>query len=178
MNTSEVMPSRHSPTERRRHVELGVKAGKSNRAIARELGVDEGTVRRDRKFLATPPMERLVRVPILKKQRPVREVSPDERRRRHRQSLLEAAQLWITQERDMLLPHVEHVLDEAGKLLYLHGLNLRGIPISTKKPSELLVLSATELSRRRLHARKAALLCQMACPLARLLYAKGRRTAG
>jgi DNA-binding NarL/FixJ family response regulator len=43
-----------SPTQRRRFVALGVAAGKSNRAIVKELNVDEGTIRRDRRFLATP----------------------------------------------------------------------------------------------------------------------------
>ena len=41
----------------------------------------------------------------------------------------------------MVLPDIESVLDEAGKLLYVHRLDLRGIPISTKSPSELLVLT-------------------------------------
>ena len=53
MNTTKTVPTQLSPTERRKRVALGVKAGKSNRAIAKELGVDEGTIRRDRKFLAT-----------------------------------------------------------------------------------------------------------------------------
>jgi DNA-binding NarL/FixJ family response regulator len=51
---------RLSPTERRHRVVLGVQAGKSNRAIAKELSVDEGTVRLDRKFLTTPENERSV----------------------------------------------------------------------------------------------------------------------
>jgi DNA-binding NarL/FixJ family response regulator len=37
-----------SSEERRWLVAFGVHAGKSNRAIARELGVDDGTVRNDR----------------------------------------------------------------------------------------------------------------------------------
>ena len=56
MSTTNVVPVPLTPTERHKFVALGVKAGKSNRAIAKELGVDEGTVRRDRKFLATPEM--------------------------------------------------------------------------------------------------------------------------
>jgi hypothetical protein len=42
-----------SPSERRTQVALGIRQNKSNRAIEKELGVDEGTVRRDWKFLAT-----------------------------------------------------------------------------------------------------------------------------
>ena len=67
------------------------KAGKSNRAIAKELGVDEGTIRRDRKFLTTPEDQRPVKVPRPKKpqkERPVRELSPDESRRRYQQHML------------------------------------------------------------------------------------------
>ena len=54
MNTEQRSFRRISADERRKLVALGVQAGKSNRAIAKELGCDEGTVRRDRKFLATP----------------------------------------------------------------------------------------------------------------------------
>jgi DNA-binding NarL/FixJ family response regulator len=43
---------RRSPPERRELVVLGVKAGKTNRAIARELNVSEGTVRCDLKLLS------------------------------------------------------------------------------------------------------------------------------
>src|SRR5260370_29547321 len=102
MSTTEVGPIRLSPTERHEFVALGVKAGRSNRAIAKELGVDEGTIRRDRKFLAAPEHERPVRVPRPKKpkkERPVRELSQDERRRRRLQHLLAIVELWITQER-------------------------------------------------------------------------------
>ena len=40
MTTATVVQTRLSPTERRERVALGVKAGKSNRAIAKKLGVD------------------------------------------------------------------------------------------------------------------------------------------
>jgi DNA-binding NarL/FixJ family response regulator len=58
MNTTKTAPLRLSPPERHEFVVLGVRAGKSNRAIAKELGVDKGTIRRDRKFLATPEVRR------------------------------------------------------------------------------------------------------------------------
>jgi len=106
VSTTEVVPIRLSPAERRQPVEVGVRARKSNRAIGTELGVDEGTVRRDRKYLATPEDERPVRVPRPQKERPIRELSLDESRRRHQQSLLKAAQLWITQE-GLLLPDLD-----------------------------------------------------------------------
>jgi transposase-like protein len=62
MNTARSGPS---PQERRRLVALGVQTGRSNRAIAKELDVDEGTGRRDRKYLGAPECERAV-----KKERP------------------------------------------------------------------------------------------------------------
>jgi transposase-like protein len=50
-----------SAQERRPLVADCVRAGKSNRAIAKELGVDGATVRNDRKYLATPEHERPVK---------------------------------------------------------------------------------------------------------------------
>ena len=76
MNTIKVVPAPLTPTERHKFVALGVKASKSNRAIAKELGVDEGTVRRDRKFLATPENERPVRVPRPKKPKESKKEKP------------------------------------------------------------------------------------------------------
>jgi hypothetical protein len=107
-------------------VVLGVQAGKSNRAIAKELSVDEGTVRLDRKFLTTPENERSIRVSWPKKskepkkEKPVRELTPEERRQQHWELMLSVVNLWITQE-DLILPDLElHVLPEAGKLLHRH----------------------------------------------------------
>ncbi len=144
MNTTKTAPIRLSPTERRKLVALGVKAGKSNRAIAKELGVDEGTVRRDRKFLATPEDKRPAKVPLPKRAKqkwPVRELSPDERRRRQRQDMLKVVQLWVTQE-SLILPDLESfVLPEAGKLLHYHRHSQSHLPVPTKSPDELLPLT-------------------------------------
>jgi hypothetical protein len=105
------------PEERRPLVAFGVHAGKSNRAIARELKVDEGTVRRDRKHLATPGHDRQV-----KKERPKKPRTPkpmymvDDRASviRHKGRVLRAVKHWIEEER-MVLNEIEHVLHEAGK---------------------------------------------------------------
>jgi IS30 family transposase len=47
-----------SPTERRERVALAANHAKSNRVLASELGVEESTIRRDRKFLLTPEDQR------------------------------------------------------------------------------------------------------------------------
>jgi hypothetical protein len=122
-------------------VEGRVKAGKSNRDIGRELGVEEGTVRRDRRYLATPENERPFRVPRPKKERPIPELNPDVSRRRHQQSLLKVAQLWITQE-GLLLPDLDlFVLPKVGKLLHQHRHSLNQLPEPVKSPDELLSLT-------------------------------------
>jgi hypothetical protein len=144
MNTTKTVPIRLSPTERRHRVELGVKAGKSNRAIAKELGVDEKMVRLDQKFLATPVEDRPARAAPPrkpKKERPVRELTPEKVRERRMQSLLEVAQLWITRE-GLLLPDLElFVLPEAGKLLHQHRRTQGQLPEPVKSPDELLFLT-------------------------------------
>jgi transposase-like protein len=142
MKTTETVPARLIPTKRRQLVELGVKAGKSNRAIAKELGVDEGTIRRDRKFLATPKQKRPAKVPLPKmatQKWPVRELSLDERRRRQRQDMHKVVQLWVAQE-GLILPDLESfVLPEAGKLLHYHRHSQNRLAVPTKSPDELLL---------------------------------------
>src|SRR5947209_20310514 len=88
---------RRSPTQRRKFVALSVKAGKSNRAIAQELDVDEGTIRRDRRFLAAPENEWPVKVPRpkkAKKARPVLELEPAELRKRRLKEMVKVLQRW------------------------------------------------------------------------------------
>jgi FixJ family two-component response regulator len=82
-------------TERRERVALVVTGGKSNRAIAAELSVDEATVRRDRRFLSTPLEQRPVKEKKPKKVKPVRELSPDEMHDRRLKELLKLAQEWV-----------------------------------------------------------------------------------
>lgn len=134
---------RRSPTERRKVVALRVKAGKSNRAIAKELDVDEGTIRRDRKFLATPENERPVKVPRPKKPkkvRPVKELDPAELRRRRFQSMLKVVKQWIG-EQGLVLPDIEYVLHEAGRHLHQGRSLVRRLPESPRSPAELLPMT-------------------------------------
>jgi transposase len=145
MSAAIVVPVPLTPTERHKFVALGVKAGKSNRAIAKELGVDEGTVRRDRKFLATPENQRPVPRPKKpkepKKEKPARELTAEERRQQYWQLMLTVVQLWITQEGLIFADLELFVLPEAGQFLYRHRHSLSQLPEPVKSPDELLSLT-------------------------------------
>jgi hypothetical protein len=132
MSTPKVVPTKLTPTERSKFVALRVKACKSNRAIAKEFRLDEGTIRLDRKFLATPENERPIKIP-----RPERLKRPQ----RHWKRMLTAAQLWITQK-GLLAADLElYVLPDAGKLLYQYRHSLNQFPEPVKSPDELLSLT-------------------------------------
>lgn len=133
---------RLTPTERQRFVALGIKAGKSNRAIAKELGVDEGTIRRDRKYLATPAAERPIKAPRRVKPRKVRlAFHPEDAVSRglHFRRMTRAVRRWILEER-VILPDLEHVVHEAGKRLFHSRELVKKLPMPTKSPTELLLL--------------------------------------
>jgi hypothetical protein len=78
-------------------VQLGVAAGKSNRAIARDVGCDEGTVRNDRKTLSLPAeqigavMRGLPVAPLMRKQQ-----AHEAATARHRQEAAEKDSLFLT----------------------------------------------------------------------------------
>lgn len=131
---------RRSPEERSKFVALRVKAGKSNRAIARELYLDEGTSRRDRKYLATPEHERPVKKPRPKKPkkvRPIKESSHSELRSRYFRNMLDMVKSWVY-EQDLILPDIEYVVHEAGKRLYEGQDSVSQLPESPHSPAELL----------------------------------------
>ncbi len=129
-----------SPTERRLRVALGVRLRKSNRAIAKDLGVDEGTVRRDRKFLATPKHLRPVKKERPKKPKKVEPAyNPDDPDsvERHFRRVSKALNVWIAEER-MVLNEIEYVLHEAGKRLYFGWGKVKDLPVPAQRPAELL----------------------------------------
>jgi transposase-like protein len=133
---------RRSPAERRELVAKGVKAGKSNRAIARELGVTEGTIRGDRKFLAASENESPIEVtpPKPEKILPVHKRDSPKPRRQRPKTMSEILQDWIGQQ-DLILTEVEDVLHEAGKLLYQYRDAVNRIPEPSRSPAELLSLT-------------------------------------
>jgi hypothetical protein len=132
MSAPKVLPTRLTPTERRKLVDLGIKAGKSNRAIAKEVDVDERMIRLDRKFLATPENERPFKIP-----RPKKPKSPQ----LHWKQMLTAVKRWITQE-GLIRPDLElFVLPEADKLLHRNRRTQSQLQEPVKSPDELLSLT-------------------------------------
>jgi hypothetical protein len=106
-----ILDRKLTPAERRLRVALGVRLGKSNRAIAKELGVDEGTVRRDRKLLKTPKHLRPVKKERAKKPKKLEpSYEPDDPTSVERQfrRVSKVLRLWITEER-MVLDEIEYV---------------------------------------------------------------------
>lgn len=138
MSAPKVVPAQLTPTERRELVDLGIKAGKSNRAIAKALRVDEKMIRLDRKFLATQENERPIKIPRPTKiSRPKKPKSPQ----LHWKHMLTAVKLWIGQE-CLIRPDLEFfVLPEAGKLLHRNRHVQSQLPEPVKSPDELLSLS-------------------------------------
>jgi hypothetical protein len=129
-----VMASSLSPTGRREHVAFAANHAKSNRVLARELGVEESTIRRDRKFLATPVEDRPVKKP--KKVRTVRELSPEKRLKR----VLKAAQSLITQL-TAVLSDVIYILDKTGRFLHRNRPHVEDLPENLGTPFELIALA-------------------------------------
>lgn len=104
------------------------------------MGVDEGTVRNYRKYLATPEHERPV-----EKERPTKLKTPkpmytlaDSSLIRQKMRVLKAVAAWIKEER-MVLNEIEYVLHEAGKQLFHSREVVKRIPIPTAKPEDLLL---------------------------------------
>lgn len=131
VSTTEIIPIKRNLPERRKRVALGIEAGKSNRAIAKELGCDEILVRNDRDSLAMPVEDRPVKKP--KKVRPARELSPEEIHDRRLKRLLAAADRWVAKER-LQLHQVEYAVHEAGRLLY-EAKGTRGTPLFGPEPT-------------------------------------------
>ena len=121
--------------ERRKLVALPANAKKSNRALAKELGVKEGTVRGDRKWLALPLYQRPVpkaKVPAKPKTK-TKKPYDSSNAERHRKLMLAAAKEWIAQV-GVVLADVEWIVDETGKLLFFNRPETANLPRPTKSP--------------------------------------------
>lgn len=141
--------SKLSRAERRKLVALGIHAGKSNRAIAKEIGVDEGTIRRDRKALSPSegregpqspsigPRKPPKKLRKLARPLPVYNPAPEKSQKLDARIVINAIKLWIEEEH-MVLEEIEYVLHEAAKRLHFGREVVRSIPASSKSPSELL----------------------------------------
>ena len=131
--------------ERRKQVALGVQAGKSNRTIAKELNVDEGTVRRDRKDLPAPVKQQPAKTSEIRSGKPqtvlpARNHEVVKSRDLDTQSMIEAVKHWIKEEY-MVLEEIEYVLHGVRKRLYFGRHAALSLPVRTEKPSELLAVA-------------------------------------
>jgi hypothetical protein len=101
---------------------------------------DEGTVRRDRKYLETPENERPIRKAWPKKQRKVKPAyDPDcpASLELHVRRMLKALKAWIDRE-PIWNASIEDVLHCAGKLLFEGRGQISHFPVSVMSPAELL----------------------------------------
>lgn len=129
----------YSMAERRKFVALPANQSKSNRALAKELRLDEGTIRRDRKYLRTPVDKRpapKVRLPNPPKPPKLYDPSNAEK---HRKRMLAAAKQWL-EEQALILPDVEWVVDQAGRELYFGWQSIANLPPPIKSPADLFPL--------------------------------------
>lgn len=121
-------------SERRKAVALGILAGKSNRALAKELDCDERTIRNDRKFSAIPEESRPAKVVKPKKVRPPRgrpAQSP-------MNTVLKLAQAWLV-EQQVGFWSVEYILQAAPRYLYVYRTEINLLPDPSLTPAELLL---------------------------------------
>jgi hypothetical protein len=108
--------------------------------LQKELNVDEGTVRRDKKLLEMPEYLRPARKERTKKLKPVYDPIDTASLELHLQHISKALRLWIVEE-NMVLNEIEYVLHEAGKRLYLGRDLVNGIPEPTESPSKLMIVT-------------------------------------
>ncbi len=131
----------YTPEKRRGLVAIGIRAGKSNRAIAKQLGVDEGTIRRDRAYLETPEHDRPTKRERTRKDpKPMYTIEDLASVMRQKGRVIKAVRHWIA-EQHLVLHEIEYVIHEAGKRLFVGSDFVKTIPVPTEKPDELLITS-------------------------------------
>ena len=120
--------------ERRKLVALPANLKKSNRALAKELGVSEGTVRGDRKWLALPLDQRPVPKPKLPAKPKTKTKKPYDpsNAERHRELMLAAAKEWIAQV-GVVLADIEWLVGESSKQLFFNRVKFTNLASLMRK---------------------------------------------
>lgn len=121
----------------RPHDEVRARQAASNQALALELKISEGTIRRDRKWLAPPVDQRpLPKVKVAAKPKTKKPYDPSNTKR-HRKLMLAAAKQWTVQV-GVILADVELIVGEAGKQLYFNRQLIANLPPPSTSPRYLL----------------------------------------
>src|SRR4051794_20260895 len=125
--------------ERRKFVALPANTKKSNRALAKEMGISEGTVRGDRKWIAL-----LDKNPVGKANEPKKPLELSVKKpydpsnvQRHRERMLAAAKLWLLQA-GVVRADVEWIVSETSKQLFLKRIEFTNLGSPAQSPEFLI----------------------------------------
>ena len=126
--------------ERRKFVALPANTKKSNRALAKEMGISDGTVRGDRKWLARS----MDKCPAPKANNPKTAIEPRINKpyapsnvAQHRARMLAVAKQWLVQV-GVVLADVDWIVIETSKQLSLYRIEFSNLGPPTKSPEFLL----------------------------------------
>ena len=135
--------TKHSPEKRREMVSGMRSAGMSNRAIAKELGVDEATIRNDLKALAMPAGER--KKPGRPREwRPRYDPSDPESRDKYKAAAMTALLRWF-RDQGVSRPYLQQVLDIVPRRNYFERIDSLSPGLPVRRFDELFELTRPKL---------------------------------